>query len=120
MAMIGGFIHILLRLPFGAASSPSKLCISFKMAIDLAMDILDSELDPASTPTPNRHLISPPKQLSKTKHFPNALPLDVDIPYRPHGPIDGYIDDMWTITVDEEQHLDKANKAIDMAIQLTF
>ena len=84
MVMIGHLIHILPQLPFGAAPSPSEFCVSSKMTIDLAMDILDSEWDPATNPTPNRNLIPPPKRFPIPSHYPTALPLVVDIPYRPH------------------------------------
>ena len=120
MAMIGHIIHILLRLPFGAAPAPSEVCVSSEMTIDLAIDILNSEWDPTTTPTPNRNLILPPKWLPKPSHYPTALPLDVDIPYRPYGSTDGYIDDIWTIAVDNGNYLAKAKEAIYMTIHLTF
>ena len=89
MAMIGHIIHILLQLPFGAAPAPSEFCVSSELTIGLEMDILDSEWDPTTTPTPNHNLIPPPKRLPIPSNYPTTLPLDIDIPYHPHGSTNG-------------------------------
>ena len=121
MVLVAKYVLLLLRLPFGSTPAPGEFCLGSEMIVDLSNDILDTnQWEHTEFNIPYRHLIPkillPPKLTSPVL----ALPLDVPVPYRPKGRSDGYVDDMWTACLHKGKNAEKANVALDIAINATF
>ena len=103
MILVKNFILLLLRLPFGSSPAPGEFFLSSKMIVDLANDLLANESWTASSfPIPYADKIPRPMEAQPLTAPVQALPLDVPVPYRPKGGCEGYVDDMWTVVLQDK------------------
>ena len=111
---------LFLQLPFGTIPAPAGYTTVSEVAIDLGNDLLrDESWDTDYLKSPHRSLIPKEDKQQSTSHIETACPLAVDITSTEES-MDGFIDDIITITVDDENWLDRAKIAALLVIHTLF
>ena len=119
--IIGSIAYVLFRLPFGSSPAPGNFCLVSEFVIDLAQLIAtDATWDPAKLFNPNRDKIPKPEHKYADNHpFTVARPLAIDVKLQTIF-IDGFIDDIVTITVKMHDLLSRATNVVPLAIHSIF
>ena len=121
ITMIEKITYILLRLPFGVANGPNDFCLVSEMVMDLTNDILrNNTWSPKTIHSPLQKQFDKPKeQYPDTEKYSEARPLLIYVPFHP-AVADGYIDDVITVMLDEEDWVEKGQNAAPLAVHTTF
>ena len=89
-----------MRLPFGTTPAPAEYTNISEAAIDIGNDLLqDQSWDTNDLNSPHRSLLPTEEKQQSERHLAKADPLAVDITAT-EASMDGFIDDIITITVD--------------------
>ena len=100
-----------MRLPFGTTPAPAEYTTISEAAIDLGNDLLqDQSWETDDLNLPHRSLIQTEETQQSESHLSKADPLAVDITAT-KASMDGFIDDIITITVDADHWIDRAKSA---------
>ena len=111
--------YILLRLPFGVANGPNDFCLISEPIIDLTNDILrDHTWSPLTLHSPLKEKFDPPPTPSNTK-VKKARKLFVPVPFHP-AIADGYIDNIITIILAQDNWIIKGQNAAPLAAHTIF
>ena len=100
-----------MRLPFGTTPAPAEYKTISEVAIDLGNDLLqDQSWDTKDINLPQRSLLPPEEKQQSASHLAKAEPLAAEITAT-EASMDGFIDDIITITVDDNHWIDRAKSA---------
>ena len=89
-------------------------------AIDLGNDLLqDQSWDTNDLNSPHRSLLPPEEKQQSASHLEKSDPLAVDI-IATEASMDGFINDIITITVDDKHWIDHAKSAALLVIHTLF
>ena len=111
---------ICLGPPFGTTPAPEEYKTVSEEAIDLGNDLLQDEpWDTYDLNFPRRSLISQEEKHQSAIHITTVDPLAVDITAI-EASMDGFIDNIITITVDDEHWIDRARIAALLVIYTLF
>ena len=109
-----------LRLPFGTAPAPAEYKTISEAAIDLGKNLLqDQSWDTDNINLPHQYLFPPEEKQQSASHLAKADHLAVEI-IATGASMDGFIDDISTITVDDAQWIDPAKSAALLVIHTLF
>ena len=109
-----------LRLPFGTTPAPAEYTTVSEAAIDLGNDILqDKSWETDDLNSPHRSLLPPEEKQQSASHLEKADPLAVEIIVT-EASMDVFINDIITITVDDEHWVDRAKSAALLVINTLF
>ena len=109
-----------LRLPFGTTPAPAKYMTISEAAIDLGNDLLqDQSWDTNDLNLPQRSLLLPEEKHQSASHLEKTDPLAMDI-IATKASIDGFINDIITITVDDDHCIDRAKSAALLVVHTLF
>ena len=90
-----------MRLPFGTTPAPAEYTTVSEAAIDLGNDLFqDESWDTDDLNSPHRYLLPQEDMQQSASHIETADPLAVDITAT-ESSMDGFINDIITITVDD-------------------
>ena len=123
MAIVGNLLHVLFRLPFGAAPAPPEWCPIMEMIVDLATALVKCKnWDP-------KDLKSPWSSYFPTTKFdpvlPQALvayPMNVNVPIEADCPaaVEGYVDDGLAITAGDCKQMVRVYECLPLATHVFF
>ena len=120
IAIVDEIYFICLRLPFGTTPEPAEYTTVSEAAIDLGNDILqDQSWETDDLNLPHRYLIPPEEKQQSAIHLAKSDPLAVYITATETS-MDGFIDDIITIPVDDKQCIDCAKSAAILVIHTLF
>ena len=109
-----------LRLPLGTTPAPEEYTTISEAEIDLGNDILQGQSwDTTDLKSPHRSLLPPEDKHQSASHLAKSDPLAVDI-RATEASMDGFIDDIITITVDDDHWIDRAESAALLVIHTLF
>ena len=112
--------YLLTRLPFGAASGPSKYSETSEAIFDMANDLINDETwDPDELHSPHAKKLQKPEGNNDKTPFGKAKELEVRIPFR-EIVCDGYIDDSITVALKKKQNIKRAQNAIPLVVHIIF
>ena len=115
-AIVNELAFLCLSLPFGTTPAPSEYTTISEAAIDLGNDLLRSESwDTDDINLPHRPLLPQEEKQKSESHLETADPLAVDITAT-EASMDGFIDDIITIMVDDKHWIDCAKSAVLLVI----
>ena len=116
MAIVDELSFLCLRLPFGTTPTPADYKTISEASIDLGNDLLqDQSWDTNDLNSPQRSLLPPEEKQQSASHLAKADPLEVKI-IATEAPMDGFIDDIITITVNDDHWIDRAKSAALLVI----
>ena len=102
IAIVDELDFLCLRLPFGTTPAPAEYTTISEAAIDLGNNLLqDQSWYTNDLNSPHRSLLPPEEKQQSARHMEKADPLAVDITAT-EASMDVFIDDINTITVDDE------------------
>ena len=111
IAIVDELAFICLRLTFGTTPAPSEYTNISEAAIDLGNDLRqDKSWDTNDLNSPHRSLLPPEEKQQSASHLSKADPLEVDI-IATEASMDGFINDIITITADDDRWIDLAKSA---------
>ena len=120
IAIVDELAFLCLRLPFGTTHASAEYTTISEAEIDVGKDLLqDQSWD---TDDLNSHLISllPPEEKQQSgSQLENSDPLAVEI-IATEASVDGFINDIITITVDDDHWIDRAKSADLLVIYTLF
>ena len=120
IAIVDELAFLCLRLPFGATPAPAEYTTVSEAAIDLGNNLLqDQSWDTDDLNSPHQFLLPPEEKQQSASHLEKADPLAVEI-IATDASMDGFIDDIITITVNDEHWIDRAKSAALLAIHTLF
>ena len=109
-----------MRLPFGTTPAPAEYTTISEAAIDLGDNLLqDQPWDIDDLNSPHRSLLPPEEKHQSASHLAKADPLAVDI-IATEASMHVFIDDIITITVDDDHWIDRAKIAALLVIHTLF
>ena len=109
-----------MRLPFGTTPVPAEYTTISEAAIDLGNDLLqDQYWDTNDLNSTHRSLLPLEEKQQSASHMAKSDPLSVDITAT-EASMDGFIDDIITITVDDDHWIDRAKSAALLVIHTLF
>ena len=109
-----------MRLSFGTTPAPAEYTTISEAAIDLGNDLLqDQYWDTNDIKLPHRSLLLPEEKNQSASHLTKADPLAVEI-IATEASMGGFIDDIITITVDDDHWIDHAKSAALLVIHTLF
>ena len=109
-----------LRLLFGTTPEPAEYNTIVEAAIDLGKDLLaDTSWDTTNLHSPHRHLLPRKDYLLTSDPLLKADFLTVNIEAKDSS-IDGFIDDILTITIDDQWCVERAKNAALLIIHTIF
>ena len=112
--------YLLGRMTFGSKIGPGKHDIPSNMVVDLAQMLLDDpSWDPATLHSPDADKIPLKETLTGDIPFGQAFPLAVPVDDSDHY-VDGYVDDLCTICIDDPSVTEKARHAVALAIHTVY
>ena len=115
----GEFANILSRLSFGGKTHPAMFSLFSETACDLCNDLIEfKEWNPSICYSPLQKLMGPPNRLPEDIPFEQGKPLIVDIPARPDGSVDVYLDDMVQLFADEEDIVSRTSAVVPLVLHL--
>mmetsp|Transcript_10344 Transcript_10344/g.15391 ORF Transcript_10344/g.15391 Transcript_10344/m.15391 type:complete len:326 (+) Transcript_10344:2871-3848(+) len=119
MVLVSSLIFILHWIPFGATLAPLEFCLCSKLAFDLANDlILNKYCNPEETNDPSEDLIPEKDSLRGHLSFEKALELGVEMLPQPDTTVDGYINDVHTVVIDDEKIFKRTKVTLPLALGL--
>ena len=119
--IIDQIAYILVRLSFGGNKGLGQHDVLSNMVVDVAQEILDNDTwDPTTLHSPHIDKIPPPLWLSEDIPFGKASPLamDLDKPHKVY--VNGYMDDICTLSLDKGSLPERGCNALALAIHLFF
>ena len=120
IAIVEKLAFLCLRLPFGTTPAPVEYTTISEVAIDLGNDLpQDQSWDTDDLNSPHRSLLSPEENHQSTRHLAKADPLAVEI-IATEASMDGFIDDIITITVNDDHWIDLAKSAALLVTHTLF
>ena len=109
-----------LRSPFGTTPAPAEYTNISEAAIDLGNDLLqDQSWDTNDLKSPHRSLLPPEEKQQSASHMAKAYPLAVEI-IATEASMDGFINDIITITVDDNHWIDCSKSSALLVIHTLF
>ena len=109
-----------LRLPFGTTPTPDEYETISKVAIDLGNELLREESqDTTYLNSPHRNLLLEENKHHSEDNFAKTYPLEVYITAK-EASMDGFINDITTITVDDKHWVERAKIAALLVINTLF
>ena len=118
--VIGEIAYILTRFSFGVSAAPSMYSLISEAFFDRVNDLLtDPVWNPKSLHSPHKTEFQKPKPFHNSIPFDKANKLHVDVPLRKSF-CDGYIDDCITISLDEEELIEKSQNALPLGVHTVF
>ena len=109
-----------MRLPFGTTPAPVDYTTISEATIDLGNDLLqDKSWDTNDLNLPHRSLLPPEKKQKSATHLAKADPLAVEI-IATEASMNGFINDIITITVNADHWIDRAKSAALLVIHTLF
>ena len=116
IAIVDKLSFICLRLPFGTTPAPAEYMTVIEAAIDLDNGILqDESWDTDDLEYPHQSLLLQEEKNQSSSHLATADPLALDITAT-DASIDGFIDDIIIITVDDKHWIGRAESAALLVI----
>ena len=120
IAIVDELAFLCLRLPFVTTPASAEYTTISEVAIDLGNDILQYQYwDTDDLNSPHRYLLPPEEKQQSASHLEKADPLAVEI-ISTEASMYGFIDDIITITVDENHWIDRAKSAALLVIHTLF
>ena len=121
ITVIKQIAYILLRLPFGVANGPNDFCLVSEPIMDLTNDILrDETWDPNMIHSPLQSMLHPVfNRYNDDIPFGTARQLFVYVPFH-MAMADGYIDDIITAMIEENDWVDRGQNAAPLAVHTLF
>ena len=120
IAIFDELAFLCLRLPFGTTPVPAEYMTIREAEIDLGNDLLqDQSWDTNDLNSPHRSLLPTEEKQQSESHLEKSDPLAVDITAT-EASIDSFIDDITTITVDDDHWIDRAKSAALLVIHTLF
>ena len=120
IAIVHELAFLCLRLPFGTTPAPADCTTISEAAIDLGNDLLqDQSWDTNDLNSPHRSLLPTEEKQQSESHLAKAYPLTVDITATKES-MDGFIDDIITITANDDHWIDHAKIAALLVIHTLF
>ena len=120
IAIVDELAFLCLSLPFGTTPAPEEYTTVSEAAIDLGNDILWGESWDTDDRNSSHRSLLPQEEKQKSEiHLAKADPLAVDITVT-EASIDGFIDDIITIMVDDKQWIHHAKSAALLVIYTLF
>ena len=117
VAIVDELDFLCLMLPFVTAPAPAEYTTVSEAAIDLGNDLLpDESWDTDDLKLPNRSLLPQEEKQQSASHIVTAEPLAVDITAI-EASMDGFINKIITITVDDEHLIDHSKSAALLVIR---
>ena len=102
ISIVDKLAFLCLRLPFGTTPAPSEYMTIREAAIDLVNDLLRDEYwDIENINSPHRKLLPKEDKQQLANHLAKLDPLSVDITAT-EASMDGFIEDIITITVNDK------------------
>ena len=109
-----------MSLPFGTTPAPAEYTNNSESTIDLGNDLLQNQSwDTNDLNLPHISLIPSEEKQQSASHLAKADPLAVDITAT-EASMDGFIDYIITITVNDEHWIDSAKSAALLFIHTIF
>ena len=119
ITFLGGIALVDLCLTFGGTPCLSLRCIISEICTDLANDLQAcDDWDPRELLSDHAHMIPPPCFISDDVPVASAESLLMDSPVNIHGKADFYVDDISTICLDLDEHIEHCRHAVPFAIDL--
>ena len=113
------FLHLNLRLTFGASANPAEFSVVSKIGTDLCNDLADfDDWHPDIVQSPLQEGIGPPKCAPDDTPLAQACELAVAIPPRPQGFHDSYLDDMIQVFLATAKNLEKCPSIVPLVVHL--
>ena len=120
IAIVDKLYFLCLRLPFGTPPAPAEYTTVSEAVIDLGNGLLQDRFwDTDDLNSPHRSLLPQEEKHQSESHLATAYPLAVDITAT-EASIDGFIDDIITITVNDEHWIYRAKSAALLVIHTLF
>ena len=121
ITLIKNITYILLRLTFGIANGPNNFCLVSEPIIDLTNDFLRNETwDLSTTYSPLRSRFSTSKVCyHKDTPYGKACLLFANVPFY-QAIADGYLDDIITAILDEDDWIKRDQNAAPLAVHTIF
>ena len=120
IAIVDELAFLCLRLPFGTTPAPAEYTNFSEAAIVVGNDLLQVESwDTDDLNSPHQSLIPQEENQQSVSHLATADPLSVDITAT-EASMDGLIDHIITITVDDKHWIDCAKSAALLVIHTLF
>ena len=120
ITMMKDIAYILLRLPFGVANGLNDFFLVSEPIMDLTNELLHDRLwDPRTLRAPIQHHLKHPKRMIHSSPPAPARPLFIDVPFYP-AITDGYIDDIITVMLDDDDWATRGQNAAPLAVHYTF
>ena len=115
----GDFANVLTRLSFGGKTHPAMFSLYSEAACDVCNDLTEfTEWDHTVCSSPLQKLMGPPNRLPEDIPFAQGRPLIVDVPARPKGSTDVYLDDMIQLFLDREDIVARASAVVPLVLHL--
>ena len=117
---LGEFANVLSRLSFGGKTHPAMFSLFSETACDLCNDLTEfKDWDHTICSSPLQRLMGgPPNRLPEDIPFAPGKPLIVDVPAKPDGSTDVYLDDMIQLFVDREETVARASAVVPLVLHL--
>ena len=120
IAIVDELVFLCLRLPFVTTPAPAEYTTISEAAIDLGNDLLqDQSWDTDDLNSPHISLLLPEEKQKSASHLSKAYPSAVQI-MATEVSMDGFIDDIITITVNDDHWIDCAKSAALLVIHTLF
>ena len=115
----GEFANVLSRLSFGDKTHPAMFSLFSETACDLCNDLTEfEEWDHTVCISPLQRLMGDPVRLPDEIPFAPGLPLIVDVPPKPDGSTDVYLDDMIQLFADMDDIVPRASAIVPLVLHL--
>ena len=115
----GEFANILSRLSFGGRTHPAMFSLFSETACDLCNDLIEfKDWDHTICFSPLQKLMGPPKREPEDIPFEPGLPIIVDVPPKPDGSVDVYLDDMVQLFADDNDIIPRASAVVPLILHL--
>ena len=110
IAIVDELAFLCLRSPFGTTPSPVEYTTVSEAAKDMGNDLLQDEYwDTYGLNLPHQPLLPQEEKQHSARHLVTTYPLSVDVTAT-ESSMDGFFDNIITITVDDEHWIDCAKK----------
>ena len=120
IATVDKLDFICLRSPFGTTPEPTEYMTVSEAEIDLGNDLIqDESWDTHDLNSSHQYLLPQEDKHQSASHLATSDPLAVDITST-EASMDGFIDNITTITVDNKQWIDRAKSAAILVIHTLF
>ena len=120
IAIVDELAFICLMLPFGTTPVPTEYMTISEAEMDLGNDLLqDQSWDTDDLNSPHQALLQQNKKQQSASHLETAYPLEVEITAT-EASMDGFIDYIITIIVDDEHCIDRTTITALLVIYTLF